>query len=377
MSPRLPSAITSRPISRAWAHTDSSAAAPSAPSASKNATCGLTATTYGATASTMPRQKRSTAAAAAAPSAERLAAELDRQQVDARVEPDDELAALALDRLCDAIGERGHGDGLLGHAANGTPSTAEAIAASVERHHRELGRRSPQERGHREHLVRVLGSERRRRPPRLCDACSRLDEGPAAARQQPLAGDAAARSRRTPSSSPARGRARAHTRSACERGRARRARRTHLLEGGRSGRAAGRRPRSAARGRAAQARREAPGSAAAGSSFSWPSSARAAAAATRRRRSGPSGPGSDVDLPAAARAAQVDVPVGSRAASVGRRSQLPQQPELDERRLELGAASPATRPRPAPRAPPPPPVADASPAKYDRRRVRRLRARPT
>ena len=40
---------------------------PSAPSASKNASCGLTATAYGATASTMPRQKRAAASAGASP----------------------------------------------------------------------------------------------------------------------------------------------------------------------------------------------------------------------------------------------------------------------------------------------------------------------
>jgi hypothetical protein len=41
----------------------------------------------------------------------RVAAQLDREQIEARVEPDDELRALALDRLGDAVGERFHGDG--------------------------------------------------------------------------------------------------------------------------------------------------------------------------------------------------------------------------------------------------------------------------
>ncbi len=44
MSPRLASAITSRPASRAWAEIRSSADSPYPPTASKNATCGLTAT---------------------------------------------------------------------------------------------------------------------------------------------------------------------------------------------------------------------------------------------------------------------------------------------------------------------------------------------
>src|SRR5215218_5229075 len=66
MSPRFPSAITSSPASRASAHARSKARKPAAPSASKNASCGLTATACGSTASTMPRQNRSTAAAARA-----------------------------------------------------------------------------------------------------------------------------------------------------------------------------------------------------------------------------------------------------------------------------------------------------------------------
>src|SRR6266542_2124599 len=60
MSPRLPSAITSRPALRAYTHVSAKAAMPSAPSASKNASCGLTATACGATASTIPQQKRAT-----------------------------------------------------------------------------------------------------------------------------------------------------------------------------------------------------------------------------------------------------------------------------------------------------------------------------
>ena len=40
-----------------------------------------------------------------------VAAELDRQQVDARVEPDHELRALALDLGGEAVGERARGDG--------------------------------------------------------------------------------------------------------------------------------------------------------------------------------------------------------------------------------------------------------------------------
>src|SRR5262245_21861775 len=64
MSPRLTSSSTSRPLERAYSQTSSSARIPSDPSASKNAACGFTATTYGPTASTIPLQKRTTAAAA-------------------------------------------------------------------------------------------------------------------------------------------------------------------------------------------------------------------------------------------------------------------------------------------------------------------------
>ena len=66
MSPRLTSSSTSRPAERTYSQTSSSARAPSEPSASKNADCGFTATTYGPTASTMPLQKRATDDAAAA-----------------------------------------------------------------------------------------------------------------------------------------------------------------------------------------------------------------------------------------------------------------------------------------------------------------------
>jgi hypothetical protein len=43
-----------------------------------------------------------------------VAAELDGQEVEGRVEPDDELAPLPLDGLGDAIAEEGDGGGSLG-----------------------------------------------------------------------------------------------------------------------------------------------------------------------------------------------------------------------------------------------------------------------
>ena len=70
-------------------------ACPSAPSASKNAICGFTATAYGATASTIPQQKR--ANASARPRAPRCASPRSStgSRSSARVEADDELAPLA------------------------------------------------------------------------------------------------------------------------------------------------------------------------------------------------------------------------------------------------------------------------------------------
>ena len=70
MSPRLPSAITSRPARRAYAQICSNAAIPADPSASKNASCGLTATACGRDGVDDP-----------AAEARDVAAQLDRQQI--------------------------------------------------------------------------------------------------------------------------------------------------------------------------------------------------------------------------------------------------------------------------------------------------------
>src|SRR6266508_3880813 len=67
MSPRFASAITSRPASRAYLHVSSNACIPAEPSASKKASCGLTATQAGAAASMRPRQKRANALPGASP----------------------------------------------------------------------------------------------------------------------------------------------------------------------------------------------------------------------------------------------------------------------------------------------------------------------
>ena len=83
------------------------------------------------------------------PAEHRLAAQLDGQEVDPRVEPDDELAALPLDRLGDPIGERndrGRSSSASGaHAAKATPFTAARIASRSSGSDAQLGRRPPQE----------------------------------------------------------------------------------------------------------------------------------------------------------------------------------------------------------------------------------------
>ena len=132
----------------------------------------------------MPLQNRSTAAAAASRPRDRLAAQLDGQQVDARVEPDDELAALALDCLGDPIGERNDRRSLVvrsdAHAAKATPFTAARIASRSSASDAQLGRRPPQERRDEEKLVGLGRLEvGREAPVDLGEA--RLDLEPAAA----------------------------------------------------------------------------------------------------------------------------------------------------------------------------------------------------
>ena len=92
----------------------------------------------------IPLQNRSTAAAAAARPQHRLPAQLDRQEIDARVEPDDELAALPLDRLGDPIRERrDHGRLVVrshAHAAKATPFVGGEDRVALERDDPQLRR---------------------------------------------------------------------------------------------------------------------------------------------------------------------------------------------------------------------------------------------
>ncbi len=79
------------------------------------------------------------------------------------------------------------------------------------------------------------------------------------------------------------------------------------------------------------------GSASPGVPASKPSSARAARRARLRLRSGPHSVGSGETTQRAPRLRQVCVAVRARATRVRRRPELPQQPELLQRRLELRA----------------------------------------
>ena len=237
---------------------------PSLPSASKNATCGFTATTYGATASTIPLQNRSTAAGRRRAPEHGLAAELDGQQVDPWIEPDDELAPLALDRLGDPIGELGNG-GRLGvrrtaHAAKATPFTAARIGLALERDDAQLGRRAAAGRRRRE------GARRQRvaLEPGASEPRDRASASPASisctapppARDGPAGDDASGDEDR-----PHHPRLeRRHDEAGAQRAQRRRARPSapRPARPPRSGRAAALRPRSGGRTRAAAASAAAP-----------------------------------------------------------------------------------------------------------------------
>src|ERR671923_1390893 len=213
MSPRFPSATTSRFAARAYSQTSSKARMPSAPIVSKYASCAFTPTTYGATASISPRQKRATASAAAprlrwmsprsstgrssgrgsSPTRSwlrlRSTASATRSPnvsvpVGGRV-PASTSCAIGRSLVavvpgvfppllgdCGArIAQRGE-DGLLVEGENG-----------------ELGRGPPQERPDEKELVGALGRERR-----LCraggrDAGSHLEHGPGSRRKRARRGD--------------------------------------------------------------------------------------------------------------------------------------------------------------------------------------------
>ena len=143
-----------------------------------------------------PRQNRVTAAAAAASPPKAPPPQLDRKQYRRTDQADHELASLALHRLGDTVGERCDDGGLVCHAANGTPSTAAAMAEASNSSRAAL-RWTPGTR-HDEHLVSVLGRQRRHRmPPWRSPAASTRALHPPA-RKEAVRRDAAARDEERP-----------------------------------------------------------------------------------------------------------------------------------------------------------------------------------
>ena len=284
----------------------------------------------------MPLQNRSTAPAAA-PARRGLAAELDRQQVDDGVEPDDELRSLPLDRVGETVGEgrRRSGGGSGAHAAKGIPSTSAQIASRSSAVTRSSGG------GLRRNEATSRSSSTSSGPVER-DACvgSREQRGglrhdARPARQQADRSDPAVRERVCPDEARL---PRGHDDT-----RAKRAQPLELLQ--RVDDLLERRdPVAEARGvlealvapesphaRAQRLERARP------ARRLWPASACAARRARLRLASGPSGVGSAVTLHRSPSEPEVDVTVGTRPARVRRRSQLAQQAELVERGLELRA----------------------------------------
>ena len=128
-SPRLPSASTSSPWSRAIATTCSSASQPGAPRRSKQASWGLTATQAGPAASIAARQCSITASAVRPrePGIVRLPADpLDRarpQRGRIGVEPEHDLAAALLYERRKPVGEMPRRPGGQGRALLATATS--------------------------------------------------------------------------------------------------------------------------------------------------------------------------------------------------------------------------------------------------------------
>ena len=357
MSPRLPSRDHEEPgVPRVLARL-LERGMPSAPSASKNASCTFTPTTYGARGVHESAGEARAGLGGGRPARVRAGAKLEREEVGARIDPEDDLAALALDRLRDAVaeGRRPRCAGLARPPAAYPNFRRPRRLVRLRRRPRRCraassgstvssggGRRTkPATSRSSSASSGAYGRASRRAPARFGDERARLDRGAAVARQPARRGDPSARddvraeeARRRPRERPGRARrgagARAH-RGPRPPSPARRA-----------GRAAGLRPRSAAPPRGvrawiAPARAAAPSARPSSSSGEAPARARAASSARRRERIGPSGAGLGRNRHALALARQVEVPVGPRPAGVGGRPQLAEEPELLERRLELGA----------------------------------------
>ena len=123
----------------------------------------------------------------------RLTAQLDRQQVDPWVEPDDELAAFPLDRLRDPIGERGHLDrldvGSGAHAAKATPFTAARIASRSSGATRSSGAGRRRKPAIRSSSSAAVASSREQPRPHLGQTGLDLEVPPSPTRDRPAGDD--------------------------------------------------------------------------------------------------------------------------------------------------------------------------------------------
>ena len=126
----------------------------------------------------IPLQKRSTALRGCRASARRLAAELDRKEVEHGIEADHELGALLLDGLRDAIGERRRCDRARCSRSQGYPGRA-GDRLRVERDDPELRRRASQERADEQQLVGVLRCADAAAPPASATSAPASSAAPA------------------------------------------------------------------------------------------------------------------------------------------------------------------------------------------------------
>src|SRR3954471_23199693 len=167
MSPRLASAITSNPACRAQLHVSSNARMPCEPSASKKASCGLTATQNGAAASMRPRQKRATASPRDAAPAMASPCNSTGRRSSTGSSP----STSWLRRRSTASPRRSAKTAVFVSTCVMRLSSLGGAAAGqlVEGHDAQLGRRPPEELRDDEQLVRILGRQRRLGAPRLCE----------------------------------------------------------------------------------------------------------------------------------------------------------------------------------------------------------------
>ena len=185
MSPRLPSAITSSPAARRVVADALERREPVGAERLEEGDLRLDRDDVGGDRVDDPAAEAGERVGRLGAAEHRLAAQLDGQQVEARIEPDDELAALALDRLRKPVGEGRGGD--RGHAQRlgSQPDLRQ-------RQYAQLRRRPAQERADQEQLVRVGRPERGLGAARGGQPCLGLRPAGVARQQRPRRGDTAA-----------------------------------------------------------------------------------------------------------------------------------------------------------------------------------------